>query len=135
MNDDGVPMNRSAYSRRQLGLFLDAAHFEIAKYAQESFGTEGRGLVRIDAPDFPVTPDDTLIGYVACPMVYETLPHLRGLFADSEGSSREESDVVFRMLETYDPFSQAVVMVAFGQSNPFTLKLHLVRPLVGGSER
>jgi hypothetical protein len=112
-------------NRDYLLRFVEATHSQLAKFAQESFGTEGRGVVLVEAPD--LLPEGSLI---VTSMVYHRLVDLRAIHADIEGSSRESATILLQMIETYDPFKQAVITVASGQRNPITIKMRLAEPFV-----
>ena len=49
-------------NRDYLLRFGEATYSQLAKFAQESFGTEGRGVVLVEAPD-PL-PEGSLIGHL-----------------------------------------------------------------------
>ena len=49
-------------------------------------------------------------------MVYQTVDELRRLKSQMSQAGQEDADVLIRMLHTYDPAVQTVVMVAVGKA-------------------
>ena len=102
---------------------LRGAQPALAKFARESFDSEGRGIVRVSLPALPNRSGTAL---VETEMVYHSLRQMRELL---EGvKDREDADVTIRMIETYDPGRQAVVIVAFAGGLPVTVKMKLDPP-------
>jgi hypothetical protein len=62
-------------------------------------------------------------------MVYHTIAEIRELTAGMTGSERTAADVLIRMIETYDPTTQATVMVGFAKRNP-SVKMRLDQPFL-----
>ena len=62
---------------------------------------------------------------------YRTLEEVRRLFLGGlPTESKGEGDVVLRMIETYDPLKQAVVMAMFEGEKPVTIKMRLEPPFL-----
>jgi hypothetical protein len=115
----------SGSNRARALRFIAATHDQIATYAQESFGMHGRGVVFTEAPA-----RGTPTGFMTAPMGYTDLAYIRQLHVDATEQERESAAVVLRMVETYDPFKQAVVMIAFPDANAITVKMRLAEPLI-----
>jgi hypothetical protein len=99
--------------------FLESVHERLAAFARDSYAALGRGAVVVQAPDIP--PGVTAIASTA--MVYHAIDEIRNL-------ARADAAVVIRMIETYDPSSQAVVMVATPLGNSITVKMRLDAPVI-----
>ena len=104
---------------------VNMAQSQLARFATESFRVDGRGLVQVTVPDFIGEPDT----FVATPMAYHTLAGLR------EKLYGEDADITLRMIETYDPEKQAVVMIEFRGGNPITIKMRLEQQAVAEAGR
>lgn len=102
--------------------FIQTMHKHLAAFAQESYQTDGRGVVKVGIPDLPVGVTSAL---VATSMVYLTLGEVIRITADVQGDVRDEADVLIRMIETYSPSRQAVLTIAFGGHNPVSVKMKL----------
>ena len=99
-------------------------HDQIAGFARESYGHEGRGVVQIA---FPRVPSGTLpVGSTM--MKYHTLDDLRRMAARAPGDNH--GAILIRMLETYDPATQAVVTAAIEGEMPVSIKMKLERPII-----
>ncbi len=106
---------------------LDLVCEAVSRFAQDSYGMHGRGITQIRIPDFP-SPGNSAI--VLTDMVYHTLADLRDRLANAPDP--EDADVMIRMIETYDPATQAAVSITVGSDNPFTVKMRLQEPFVRG---
>ena len=92
---------------------IAAASEEMETFARTSFASDGRGVIMVEFPD--VEPERAI---VATSMVYHQLEHVRRLTA----GTGDDADVLVRMIETYDPDAQALVLATVGRSNPISLK-------------
>jgi len=101
-----------------------AAHAQIATFARESFTHDGRGVVMID---FPIAKGTNV---VAATMNYHDLTSVRELAAEMTHSGGEDADVLLRMVETYDPETQAVVMATVGEGWPVSVTVRLDHPTI-----
>jgi hypothetical protein len=106
------------------GQCIVAAHGEIAKFAVERFMHDGRGVVMID---FPIAPGTNV---VAATMHYHDLTSVRALTAEITDSGLEDADILLRMVETYDPETQAVVMASAGGGFPVFVTIRLDQPTI-----
>jgi hypothetical protein len=106
-------------------LAIQAAHKQLSKFAQDSYGMHGRGVTRVSVPALPA-PGQTV--QVATEMVYHELAELRRMTASMK--DRSDAAVLIRMIETYDPAKQAVVMIAVGRDNPVSVKMRLDAPFI-----
>lgn len=107
--------------------FIHATLEQLAQFARESYRAEGRGVVRVA---FPAAPPPGMTAVISTDMVYQTHEQVLDLFRDLSGELREDAHVLIRMMETYDPMRQAVVMAQVGQGNPITIKMKLDPPFV-----
>lgn len=94
-------------------------------FARDGYEADGRGVTMVDIPGLPSGMTRVT---VSTEMVYHVLDDLRGWRADLPPTSQEDTDVLIRMIETYDPSRQAVVMLTFAGRNPVTIKMKLERP-------
>lgn len=123
----GPRLNGMRWSKRmtdyqeRIKQFLADTQSRIAPFAQESYRAHGRGLVKVAIPDSP----ELVPGLAMTDMVYHKLDSLRELFAGVGKASREDAAITLRMVETYDPDRQAVVMVAADGLPAVTVKLRL----------
>lgn len=101
---------------------IEGAHAQLSTFAQDSYGMHGRGVTLVEAPEVP--PGATAL--VLTGMVYQPLEEVRTM--TSGLSAESEADVLLRMMETYDPAKQAVIMVAIAGRNPITVKMRLDEP-------
>jgi len=63
-------------------------------------------------------------------MVYYVLTQVQRLAADLSGVLREQADILIRMIETYDPATQAVVIPVVGTVDPIAIKMRLEMPFI-----
>lgn len=117
----------SADNQERAAQLVGASHAHIAAFAQRCFASDGRGLVLVS---FPAPPPGTAI--ITIPGAgYHTLEDLRRMASDLPDN--EDMAISIRMVETYDPSRQAVVMATVGDGNPVTMKMKLDPPtLVDG---
>jgi hypothetical protein len=100
---------------------------QVAEFARTSYEADGRGAVRVE---FPLPRAGATIVSVT-EMVYHTLEELRGLLAADDA----DQAVLLKMVETYDPTTQAVVVAAFTGGNPISVEMRLEPPtMVDGAE-
>ena len=102
--------------------FVDGLQESLAAFARESYQSDGRGVVLVCVPALPLGQSH---GMVSTDMVYQTLEELRRLITELQGDSRKAADVLIRMVETYDPFRQAVLTVDAEGQNPISIKMKL----------
>ncbi len=107
--------------------FLAGAQEQLAAFARASYATDGRGVVRVRIPEVGA---GVLAAVVSTEMVYHTCSQVRELTASLQGDSGEDAAALLRMIDTYDPERQAVVVVAFATGNPVSVKMKLERPFV-----
>jgi hypothetical protein len=101
---------------------------ELSKYAQDSYGLLGRGVVRLKVPAAPIEPGTVL---AVTEMVYQTPDVLRPLFAEMPDAGGEDAAILLRMIDTYDPATQAVLVLSFvGTGQHVSLKMRLNPPFV-----
>jgi len=100
---------------------IDAAQAELAQRARAMFASEGRGFLLVKFPPLP-PPGRTAIA--VADVVYHRLAELKRL-----ATGMDDGDVLIKMVETYDPTTQAVVMAAIGRGNPVSLKMKLDPPM------
>ena len=103
-------------------LVIQAAHAQLSKFAQDSYGMHGRGVTLVSTPALPAGTTTMVL----TEMVYHELADVRRMTADLDPSS--DAAVLIRMIETYDPAKQAVVMIATGKDNPISVKMRLDAP-------
>jgi hypothetical protein len=96
--------------------FVSSNHAALAEFARESFRMHGRGVVRVELPKK---------GTVGA-LIYHDLDEMRRLTARL--SPESEGDVVIRMIETYDPERQGVVMVEIQGEKAVSMKMNLNPP-------
>jgi len=104
--------------------FIEWAQDRLAIFARESYAAEGRGYIYFTVPPIP-DPDQQ----IKMEMVYYVLTQVQRLAADRSGVLREQADILIRMIETYDPATQAVVM-AVGTGDPIAIKMRLEMPFI-----
>ena len=101
--------------------FIEAIHEQVSTFARARFQSEGRGMtevVRLGPALEPLRPGGT-------DLVFHTVNEIRRRTAGLTGGRRDEADILLRMIETYDPTTQAVVMTTFEGENPVSLKVRL----------
>jgi hypothetical protein len=114
-------------SSRELALrVIQSAHDELSVFGQDSYAVHGRGVIRVGVSNSPAA---ATIG-VFTEMVYHTLAETRDLTDGVAADSRADVDVLLRMIETYEPTTQAVVMVDFAEQLPVAVKMRLDEPLL-----
>jgi hypothetical protein len=101
---------------------ISASQPQLAAFAKESYTLHGRGIIRIEFPSVPPNTE----ALVATEMVYHDLAEMRRLM----GEIGEDEAITLRMIETYDPERQAVVMAAIADQNPITVKMRLEAPVI-----
>ena len=105
--------------------FIEWGQGRLATFARESYAAEGLGYIYFSVPPIP-DPDQP----IKAEMVYHVLTQVQRLAADLSGVLREQADILIRMIETYDPATQAVVMAAVGIGNPIAIKMRLEMPFI-----
>jgi len=105
--------------------FIEWGHDRLATFARESYAAEGRGYIYFFVPPIP-DPDQP----IKMEMVYYVLTQVQRLAADLSGVLREQADILIRMIETYDPATQAVVIAAVGTVDPIAIKMRLEMPFI-----
>jgi len=105
--------------------FIEWGQDRLATFARESYAAEGRGYIYFFVPPIP-DPDQP----IKAEMVYHVLTQVQRLTAGLSGVLREQADILIRMIETYDPATQAVVMAAVGIGNPIAIKMRLEMPFI-----
>ena len=108
--------------------FIAAAHDWIAAVARERYKADGRGMIQVEVLLLPLS----ITGFVATDLVYYTLDEVRSLLSDREGASRQDAEVLLRMIETYEPSRHAVVNMTIEGHNLISIKMKLERPNVQG---
>lgn len=102
-----------------------ASHQHLAAFARQAFASTGRGAVQVifREPTQPArTTHQTIDG-----TAYYTIEEIRRLVRQSPNA---DASPLLRMLESYDPERQAVVLAAFPTSTPTSFKMRLDAPLV-----
>ena len=117
----------AAELRDRVGRLIEGLQERLAMFARESFEADGRGVTLVDIPGLP---SGMARVTVSTEMVYHLLDDLCGWRDELPRASQEDTDVLIRMVETYDPTRQAVVMLAFAGKNPVTITMQLERPFV-----
>ena len=96
-------------------------HDQLASFAKKSYELDGRGLIHVEFPNVPR--GMTVIGQVM--MKYVGLEEARGLIGGDE-----DGQITLRMIETYDPTRQAVVLAGILDENPISIKMRLELPFM-----
>jgi hypothetical protein len=115
---------------RVLRVLVDG-HAQLAAFARESYRLDGRGVIRVTIP--PPPPGIPPGSVATTDMVYHVVEQIRTLTAHFTGTQRADADDLLRMLDTYDPSTQAVVMVAFDDQRkdpPISVKMRLDVPVI-----
>lgn len=102
---------------------MTASQPQIAKFARESYAELGRGIVRIGFPKPP--PGRSMVAVTD--VSYSTFEDMRVL---ADGDDAEDWAITLRMIETYDPARQAVVIATIGGELPVTVKMKLDPPVM-----
>jgi hypothetical protein len=102
--------------------FIQAIHEQVSTFARARFQAEGRGLIEATTPigsalklREPARPH----------FVYHTVSEFRRRTADLTGGSRDTVDMLLRMIDTYDPTMQAVLIATLDGQNPVSLRVKL----------
>ncbi len=98
---------------------INAAQSHLATFARESYAHYGRGVIRVA---FPAVPPGTQ-AIVSAEMVYHDLEEMKTLVGDTA-----EGSITLRLIESYEPEGQAVVIATIGTGNPITMTLRLAPP-------
>jgi hypothetical protein len=93
---------------------------EIALYASTNYDLEGRAVIHVGFPNVP--PGHTALGITM--MKYITLDDLRRITNPAE----KDWANLARMVETYDPEQQSVVIGAIEGEPSISIKMKLERP-------
>ena len=96
-------------------------HGQIATFARKSYELDGRGAIQVGFPNVP--PGRTAVGVGIMKSV--ALAELHRL-----APADEEMAVLVRMVETYDPMKQAVVLAAIDGELSISIKMKLDPPFV-----
>lgn len=112
----------SAESRERTMEIISDHHDQLAEFARKSYGHGGRGVIQVSFPNVP--PGATVIGSTT--MKYIAIDEMHRLAATLPGN--EDAPILVRMVETYDPASQAVVTAAIEGENPISIKMKLELP-------
>ena len=78
-------------------LVIQAAHTQLSKFAQDSYGMHGRGVTLVSVPGLPA--GATIL--LATEMVYHELAAVRRMTANMK--DRSDAAVLIRMIETVRP--------------------------------
>ena len=104
---------------------VNAAQSHLATFARESYAHYGRGIIRVV---FPAVPPGTE-AIVSAEMEYHDLDEMRTLLGGSE-----DATTTLRMIETYEPDREAVVIATIDKGSSLRMKMRLDPPaLVKGS--
>jgi len=98
---------------------VNAAQSHLATFARESYAHYGRGIIRVV---FPAVPPGTE-AIVSAEMMYHDLDEMRSLIGDTEDGS-----TTLRMIETYEPERQAVVIATIDKGSPLTMTMRIDPP-------
>ena len=101
---------------------LDDHHDQIVAFARTNYKTDGRGVIQVGFPN--ASPVMAVVGVRM--MKYITIGEMRRIMRPGD----EETATLVRMIETYDPALQAVVIAAIDGENPVSVKMKLERPLL-----
>jgi hypothetical protein len=107
--------------------FIEGVHDRLAEFARQSYSAFGRGVVRVAVPDMP-PPGATATA--STEMVYHTENEIRELTQSLADEATNDAATLMRMIETYDPLTQAVVTAALAHANPITIKMKLDAPVI-----
>jgi hypothetical protein len=101
---------------------VNAAQSHLATFARESYAHYGRGIIRVV---FPVVQPGTE-AIVSAEMMYHDLDEMRSLIGNTEDGS-----TTLRMIETYEPDREAVVVATIDKGNPLAMTMRLDPPVLG----
>jgi hypothetical protein len=118
--------------------FIEAAHGRLAAFARENYQTYGRGAVLVAvplAPDVNAALSTTMAYHPATQFerLFDELDDVERAFLGNAGLA--DAHVLIRMIETYDPMTQAVLVIRIQGQNPIIIKMKLERPFVDEPER
>ena len=102
------------HRREQITEFLGTGQSQIATFARQGYAVEGRGVVLVEAPELPPHQGTRLI---FSHMEYRPVQAARELTANLEETHHEDRDTLLRMIDTYDPATEFVVAVVFGDGD------------------
>ena len=103
---------------------ITAGHAQLAAFGREWYALNGRGLIRVEYPS--VAPGVT--ANVSTRMLYEDAETVRDLMADYPEIA-DDAAITLRMIDTYDPEKQAVVLASFQGGYPIAMKMWLDLPV------
>ena len=112
---------------------IKVAHERLAAFARESYETVGRGAILIAMPLASGTS-----ARIPTELVYRPATDFERLFDELDDEDRvflgeaglADAYVVIRMMKTYDPSTQAVLVITIEGYNPIIMKVKLEPPLV-----
>jgi hypothetical protein len=108
----------------------------VSAFARQSYQTHGRGVTLIALPPAPlgvrVVVSTQMVYYTAAQfeLIFNEFGNLERVAVGDTRLFRSDAHMIVRMIESYDPSTQAVVTVIFGSENTVTVKMKLERPLL-----
>jgi hypothetical protein len=105
---------------------IEATHDRIAAFARKRYETYGRGVILIAVPQLA----SGTYALISTEMVYHLLSAVERIATDLDAWSISDGGALIRMMQTYDPATQAVVIVSINGQPPIAVKMNLDRPFV-----